>query len=125
MDRAEQRAIHFLKNDLDIYIFPYIIVIYGGEPMFVNTENMISVTELQKVLLKKLKEVSETNEPLYILRNNQVAAVVLSSEEYRMLQEAEEILEHFEIADMAEKRLKHYDPSKNVSWKKIKKEHGL
>jgi PHD/YefM family antitoxin component YafN of YafNO toxin-antitoxin module len=110
---------------LDIYIFPYIIVIYGGAPMLVNTENMISVTELQKVLLKKLKEVSETNEPLYILRNNQVAAVVLSSEEYRLLQEAEEILEHFEIADMVEKRLKHYDPSKNVPWKKIKKDHGL
>jgi PHD/YefM family antitoxin component YafN of YafNO toxin-antitoxin module len=93
--------------------------------MLVNTNNMISVTELQKVLLKKLKEVSESNEPLYVLRKNQIAAVVLSSEEYSLLQEAEEILEHFEIADMVEKRLKDYDPSKNVSWKKIKKDHDL
>jgi prevent-host-death family protein len=93
--------------------------------MLVNTEKMIPVTKLQRELTQKLREVSETNEPLYVLRNNELAAVILSTEEYEMLRQAEDILEHLEIAETVEKRLKSYDRSKNISWDKVKKKHGL
>jgi prevent-host-death family protein len=93
--------------------------------MLVNTEKMIPVTKLQRHLTQRLREVHETGEPLFILRNNEMAAVILSTGEYELLKQAEDILEHFEIADTVEKRLKGYDRSKNISWDKIKKKHGL
>ena len=61
--------------------------------MLVNTENMIPVTRLQRELTQKLKEVSETGEPIYVLRNNKMAAVIVSTEEYELLRQAEDILE--------------------------------
>jgi len=93
--------------------------------MLVNTEKMIAVTGLQRHLTQRLREVHETGEPLFILRNNEMAAVILSTEEYELLKQAEDILEHFEIAETVETRLKGYDKSKNISWDKIKKKHGL
>jgi len=54
-----------------------------------------------------------------------MAAVILSTEEYELLKQAEDILEHFEIAETVERRLEGYDRSKNISWDKIKKKHGL
>ena len=93
--------------------------------MLVNTEKMIPVTKLQRHLTQRLREVHETGEPLFILRNNEMAAVILSTGEYELLKQAEDILEHFEIAETVEKRLKGHDRSKNISWDKIKKKHGL
>ena len=93
--------------------------------MLVNTEKMIPVTKLQRHLTQRLREVHETGEPLFILRNNEMAAVIISTGEYELLKQAEDILEHFEIAETVEKRLKGYDRSKNISWDKIKKKHGL
>ena len=89
--------------------------------MLVNTEKMIPVTRLQRELTQKLREVHETGEPLFVLRNNEMAAVILSTEEYELLKQAEDILEHLEIAETVEKRLKGYDRSKNIPWEKIKK----
>jgi len=93
--------------------------------MLVDTEKMITVTKLQRELTQKLKEVSETGEPVYVLRNNEMAAVILSTEEYGLLKQAAEILEHLEIAEKVDKRLKGHDRSKNIPWEKIKKRHGL
>jgi prevent-host-death family protein len=92
--------------------------------MLVDSEKMIPVTKLQRELTQKLREVSETGEPLYILRNNEMAAVILSTGEYEMLKQAEDILEHLEISEEVKKRLKKYDRSKNISWDKVKKKHG-
>ena len=89
--------------------------------MLINTEKMIPVTRLQRELTQKLREVHETGEPLFVLRNNEMAAVILSTEEYELLKQAEDILEHLEIAEVVEKRLKGYNRSKNIPWEKIKK----
>lgn len=89
--------------------------------MLVNTEKMIPVTRLQRELTQKLREVHETGEPLFVLRNNKMAAVILSTEEYELLKQAGDILEHLEIAEVVEKRLKGYNRSKNIPWEKIKK----
>jgi prevent-host-death family protein len=86
---------------------------------------MIPVTRLQRELTQKLKEVSETGEPIYVLRNNKMAAVIVSTEEYELLRQAEDILEHLEIAEKIEKRLKGHDRSRNIPWERVKKRHGL
>ncbi len=93
--------------------------------MLVDTEKMIPVTRLQRELTQRLKEVSETGEPVYVLRNNEMAAVIVSTEEYQLLKEAEEVIEHLEIAEAIDKRLKGHDRGKNIPWEKVKKKHGL
>jgi prevent-host-death family protein len=98
---------------------------HGGENMLLNTDKMISITKLQRELTQKMRDVSETKEPLYVLRNNEVEAVIVSSDEFAALKEMEEVLEHFEIYEMIQKRMKHYDPSRNVTLDEIKKRYGL
>lgn len=93
--------------------------------MLVNTEKMVPVTKLQKQLTQKLREISKTGGPLFVLRNNEMAAVILSTEEYELLKQSEEIVEHLEIAETVERRLKGYDRVKNIPWEKVRKKHGL
>lgn len=97
----------------------------GGKTMLINTEKMVPITKLQKQLTQKLREISRTGEPLFVLRNNEMAAVILSPEEYELLKHAEEMLEHLEIAETVEKRLKGHDRSKNIPWEKVKRKHGV
>lgn len=93
--------------------------------MLIHTDRMIPVTKLQKELTQKLREVAETGETLYVLRNNEMAAVILSTGEYELLKQAAEIIEHFEIAETVEKRLSRYNQSKNIPWEQIKRKHGI
>ena len=46
---------------------------------------MIPVTRLQKELTGKLRELTDGGEPLYVMRNNTLAAVIVSPEEYDLL----------------------------------------
>lgn len=93
--------------------------------MLLNTDKMVAVAKLQKELTRKLREVSDSGEPLFVLRNNALAAVIVSSEEYESLKEAGEILEHLEIAETVEKRLNARHRQKNISWERIKKKYAL
>lgn len=93
--------------------------------MLVQTENMIPVTKLQKELTRKLKEVSDTDEPLYVLRNNEMAAVIVSAKEFEVMKQAEEAIEFLEIAETVNQRLTGHTRAKNIPWEKIKKKHGL
>ena len=93
--------------------------------MQVDTEQIIPIARLQKELTAKLREVTDTEEPLFVMRNNSLAAVIVSPAEYELLKDANEVLEHLEIADMIAKRLKSHDPSRNLSWETIKAKHGI
>ncbi|KJR43177.1 hypothetical protein MCHI_000919 [Candidatus Magnetoovum chiemensis] len=50
---------------------------------------------------------------------------LISVEEYEWLKKLEEIIEHLEIADIIETRLKNYDDSNNISWETIRNLYGL
>jgi PHD/YefM family antitoxin component YafN of YafNO toxin-antitoxin module len=111
---------------LDIHANACIIVsIHGGVAMNVDTSKMISVTRLQRELTQKVRDVSETKESLFVMRNNELAAVIVSPEEYTMLKDLEEVLEHFEIYEMVEQRMKHPDPSQNVTLGEMQERYGL
>ncbi|MFH0788408.1 MAG: type II toxin-antitoxin system Phd/YefM family antitoxin [Pseudomonadota bacterium] len=93
--------------------------------MQVETERMIPITRLQKELTGKLRELTNNEEPLFIMRNNSLAAVIISPSEYEFLKEAESILEHLEIAEVIDKRLKNHKRAQNIPWEKVKAKHGL
>ena len=90
--------------------------------MLLETNQMIPVTKLQKELTKRVREVSETGEALYILKNNSMEAVMLSFEEYEHLQTLEELFEQMEIKSMLESRLSNYNPKNNKAWDEIRED---
>jgi PHD/YefM family antitoxin component YafN of YafNO toxin-antitoxin module len=95
------------------------------ETMRVETDRMIPVARLQKELTGKLRELTDGGEPLYVMRNNTLAAVIVSPEEYDLLQNAGELVEHLEIAEMISLRLKGHKRARNIPWEKVKKARGL
>ncbi|MCL2043049.1 MAG: type II toxin-antitoxin system Phd/YefM family antitoxin [Treponema sp.] len=88
--------------------------------MLVETKQMVPITRLQKQLTQTIRNLSDSGEAVYILKNNNMEAVLLSYQEYEYLKEIEEIFEHFEIKNMVDTRLKNYNPQKNISWDKIR-----
>lgn len=90
--------------------------------MLLEANQMIAVTKLQKELTKKVREVTESGEALYILKNNNMEAVMLSFKEYEHLHLLEQLFEQIEIQTMLEERLDHYNRDNNISWNKIRED---
>ena len=90
--------------------------------MLIDTDRMIPVTKLQKELTKRIRDISEDGSPLYILKNNEMEAVILAPDEYEYLMNLSELIEQYEINDIIVKRLKNYKRSKNIKWQNLKKQ---
>jgi PHD/YefM family antitoxin component YafN of YafNO toxin-antitoxin module len=90
--------------------------------MLVETKQMVPITRLQKELTQTVRELSDSGKAVYILKNNNMEAVLLSYDEYEYLKNIEEIFEQFEIKNMVEKRLEKYDPKNNILWENIREE---
>jgi PHD/YefM family antitoxin component YafN of YafNO toxin-antitoxin module len=93
--------------------------------MQVETERMVPITKLQKELTGKIRELGSSDEPLFIMKNNTLAAVILAPADYEILKEAENLLEHLEIADLIDRRLKSHKRVPNIPWEKVKAKRGL
>ena len=90
--------------------------------MLIETKQMIPITRLQKQLTQTVRDISDSGNAVYILKNNNMEAVLLSYQEYEYLKEIEEIFEQLEIKNTIEVRMKKYNPKKNISWKNIREE---
>jgi PHD/YefM family antitoxin component YafN of YafNO toxin-antitoxin module len=90
--------------------------------MLVETKQMVPITRLQKELTQTVRELSDSGKAVYILKNNNMEAVLLSYAEYEYLKNIEAVFEQFEIKNMVEERLREYDPKNNISWEKIREE---
>ena len=88
--------------------------------MLVESDRIIPITRLQKELTKTVRELTDTGEPVYILKNNNMEAVILTFDEYKHLSDLEEMFEYFELKDMIDARLKNYAVERNVDWNSIK-----
>lgn len=90
--------------------------------MLVETTQMMPITRLQKELTQTVRRVSEKNESVYILKNNNMEAVMIPFRQYEYFSMLEEAFERLEIAQDIKARMKHYDASKSVSWESIREE---
>lgn len=88
--------------------------------MLIDSDRMIAVTRLQKELTKQVRELCDTGDPLYIVKNSTMEAVMLSFSEYAYLRELEEMVEYFEVDAMLNERLEAYDPEKGIPWEEIR-----
>ncbi len=90
--------------------------------MLVEAKQMVPITRLQRELTQTVRKLSDSGKAVYILKNNNMEAVLLSYREYEHLKELEEIFERYEIKKMIETRMKKYNPKNNVSWESIREE---
>ena len=88
--------------------------------MLVESSRIIPITKLQKELTQTVRELSDSGEPVFILKNNNMEAVIVPFEEYEYLAKLEDIFEHFEIDDMIKSRLNNYNVENNIDWNDIK-----
>jgi len=88
--------------------------------MLVETDRIMPITKLQKELTQTVRELSETGEPVYILKNNNMEAVMVPFSEYEYLTNLEEMFEYYEINNMIKTRIKNYDVNNSIEWGKIK-----
>ena len=89
------------------------------ERMLVNSDKIISITKLQRELTQKLREVTESGESVYIMKNNTMEAVMMPIAEYAHLKKLDELFEQLEIQAMLKKRMETYNPDKVISWEDI------
>lgn len=83
--------------------------------MLVETTQIMPITQLQKTLTQTVRQIAKDKQPVFIMKNNIIEAVMISFDRYEKLSELEELEEHKEIFSMVQDRLSHYDASKTVS----------
>ena len=88
--------------------------------MLVETNQMVPITRLQKQLTQTVRSLADSGKAVYILKNNNMEAVLLSYQEYEYLKGIAEIFEHFEINNIIETRMEKYDSKKNIPWDQLK-----
>jgi len=90
--------------------------------MLVEPKQMVPITKLQKELTQTVRNLSSSGKAVYILKNNNMEAVLLTYQEYEHLKEIEELYERIIIKKTIDTRMENYSPKNNVSWKKLKEE---
>lgn len=88
--------------------------------MLVESSRIMPITRLQKELTQTVRELSDSGEPVYILKNNNMEAVIVPFEEYEYLANLEEAFEYFEIDEILKKRLGSYNKDNNVDWDSVR-----
>ena len=88
--------------------------------MLVETDRIMPITRLQKELTQTVRVLSETGEAVYILKNNNMEAVMVPFSEYEYLINLEEMFEYYEINDMIKTRTRNYNVNNSVGWEQIK-----
>ena len=88
--------------------------------MLVETAQIMPITQLQKTLTQTVRKMSEDKQPVFIMKNNIMEAVMIPFDRYEKLSKLEELEEHKEIFSTVQDRMKHYDASKTVSWSSLR-----
>lgn len=88
--------------------------------MLVETAQIMPITQLQKTLTQTVRKILEDQQPVFIMKNNVMEAVMIPFERYEKLSQLEELEEHKEIFSMVQERMSRYDASKSVSWSSLR-----
>ena len=88
--------------------------------MIIDTKKMIPITKLQRELTQQIRSVSSGKSPLYVLKNNEMEAVILSPNEYEYLMDLNEMVEFYELDDVIQSRLSKYNRKSNIKWEDLK-----
>ncbi len=85
-------------------------------------DEIISATDLARNVSGTIgKIVNKEKEKIAISKNNKLEAVLIDIEEYERLKEAQEILEHLEIAKLIKRR----ENSPTISFEELLEKEGI
>lgn len=90
--------------------------------MLIESNRIIPITRLQKELTQAVRDLSNTGDPLYIVKNNTMEAVMVPFAEYEYLTNLEEMFEYCEIDELVNTRLNTYEQKNNIPWSRLKEE---
>ena len=87
----------------------------------ITKENTLSVSTLRQNTAEVLRKIDQTEEPLYIFRRSEPAAVLLDIDHFNFLEGVlEDFLDSQELLSVSEKEIKKATP-----WKDFKKKLAL
>ena len=75
--------------------------------MMIDTAKIIPITQLQKTLTQTVRKISEDKQPVFIIKNNTMEAVIMPFDRYEKLAKLEELEEQKEIYTLVQERMSH------------------
>lgn len=88
-----------------------------------NRKSLIPISDIANSFSKYFRRLKEQSEPLFIMKNNSIEAVMLNVDDYECLLEAQEMYEELQLADIALRRLE--GPTLGQDFEEILAERGL
>lgn len=85
--------------------------------------SLVQISEMANGFSKHFRRLKEQSEPLFIMKNNNIEAVMLNVDEYERLIVAQELYEELQLADLALRRLE--KPILGQDFEAILAERGL
>ena len=67
--------------------------------MLVETIQIMPITQLQKTLTQTVRQIAKDKQPVFIMKNNIMEAVMIPFDRYEKLSELEELEEHKDVED--------------------------
>lgn len=88
-----------------------------------SRKSLVPISDLSNSFSKYYRKLKAQSEPLFIMKNNSIEAVMLNVEDYERLLEAQEMYEELQLADIALRRLE--KPTLGQDFEEILAERGL
>ena len=88
-----------------------------------NRKSLVPISDIANSFSKYFRRLKEQSEPLFIMKNNSIEAVMLNVDDYERLLEAQEMYEELQLADIALRRLER--PTLGQDFEEILAERGL
>ncbi|MEW6662071.1 MAG: type II toxin-antitoxin system Phd/YefM family antitoxin [Bacillota bacterium] len=91
--------------------------------MAINRKSLVPISDMANRFSKYFKQLKEKSDPIFIMKNNSIEAVMLNVEDYEKLLEIQESYEELQLADLALRRLE--KPKLGQSLEDILAERGI
>jgi PHD/YefM family antitoxin component YafN of YafNO toxin-antitoxin module len=88
-----------------------------------NRNSLVPISDISNCFSKYFRKLKEQSEPLFIIKNNSIEAVMINVDDYEHLLEVQEMYEELQLADTALRRLE--KPTLGQDFEEILSERGL
>jgi PHD/YefM family antitoxin component YafN of YafNO toxin-antitoxin module len=89
----------------------------------VSRKNLVPISDISNRFSKYFRKVKEQPDPIYIMKNNSIEAVMLNVNEYEHLLEVQDLYSEVQMIDVALRRLE--NPILGQDFEDILSERGL
>lgn len=91
--------------------------------IMLTRKSLVPISDISNSFSKYFRKLKEQSDPLFIMKNNSIEAVMLNVDDYERLIEVQEMYEELQLADLALRRLE--KPSPGRDFDELLAERGL